>query len=70
VAEGAGPQVIAVPERTVGPATKVPVAVVVAAEGSEVLAAGGPASGPGDAVVEIAVGGGHTAAREHAGPVA
>ena len=65
VSESGGPQVISGREGLVGPAGLVAEAMVVAAEGSEVRGDGGPAFGVRDAVVDVAVSGGHAAAGKH-----
>lgn len=60
---------VAVGEWLVFPEVLVSSGVVVAAEGDEVADAGGSAFGVGDAVVEVALGGGHAAPGEYAGGV-
>ena len=53
-----------------GPSVAVSDLMVVAAEGGEVVEAGRSTLGPGGLVVEVAVDGGHSTAREDAGRVA
>ena len=66
VAEGAGPEVVAVVEFVEGPSSLVLEPVVVTAEGSEVVDGGGPLVGVSDAVVDVAVDRRHAAAGEDA----
>src|SRR3990172_1058986 len=66
----ADPLVIAVCQRLVFPTESVSDLVVVATEGDQLVSGGRSALRPGDAVVEVAVGGRHSTTWEDAGGVA
>lgn len=70
MAEAAGPLVVAVGERLVGPSVLVADAVVVAAERAKVCFGGRSSVGVAHPVVEVAADGRHAAAGEDAGRVA